>query len=301
MERLKHSEQLSADELFLQAILNVQRLGEEYEIDHRFVGGTITDLLNSQTAVSFDHKNRVMRLKNYNPPAMFRSSDGTIKDVDLICFCPDLQRFQEFTRQLKEQTNQARIVERPRPHISVEPTFYNPHWPERKRWRQFVTTFDVDKTGALSLNFGQIHQSISWESVAPWQVKLDRDGVYFTTLNPYAHALCYLLRVPSGIKRKDKEIFPDSARPTGRGSKVSLLMNLAHQADIDGKPRGYQYKDGHYQPWVEYIKKLLKQPDPLTAFKARFTRAYWDGPGEAIAHGRGAFRTLSTLSNRMSG
>lgn len=289
--------QTSINERYIQAIRDVETLGNKLEIDHRFVGGTFTDLINPQTRVVVDHHHRVIHLENYNPLTMLRT-DGTVKDIDLICFCPDQERFHQLKQLFEKQMVNAKKRREYYPFVSVEPT-HHPNWPKRKRWKQFVTTFDVDEKGVLSLNFGRVHQPISWESVEPWRVDFN-NGVSFTILNPYAHALCYLLRIPSGVKNKDRKISVDSEvrKPY---SKISILMRLAAQINMDGKINGYDYRGSLYQSWIEYIRMLLKHPDPLTAFKAKITRAYWNGPGEAIAHGRGILNPLSKLSNRMSG
>lgn len=320
---------LRESELYLQDILAVEEACNRHGINHRFVGGTFTDLLGPATQTIIDIERKTIHLENYNPPTAVRS-DGTIKDADLICFCEDQEKVAKAQREIQGLAVTAKKQRRPFPFVSLEPTHYS-DWPEHKRWKQFVTTFEVDKKGDLSLNFGRIHQSITWESVEPWRVDLG-NGVSFTILNPFAHALCYVLRVPSGVKKKDKEILTDPS--WGPYSKMSILMRVASRVHVAGEEHRLDYKR-LYQPWVEYIRRLTKlppladikdpillakmflrypeetigdlvdelrsHPDPLTWLKARVTKAYWDGPGEAVAHGRGVFKKLSKLSSKMSG
>ncbi len=163
-------------------------------------------------------------------------------------------------------------------------------------FKQFVTAFETDTQKMPHLAFGVIDRAITPASIAPWKVDLGY-GVQITTFNPVAHTLCYFLRVPSGLKKKDKEPFSDGTRSY---SKISLLEGLALQTIDEGMLEGVDYADMHKE-WFAYIETLLKRPDPLTKLKGIIMRIYWDTIGTEVSHGKGAFVKLSRHSDAFSG
>lgn len=275
-------ESFSANERYIAAIAQIERVATYLGINHRIVGGTFTDLLNPQTTFSIDPTNHTIAPDGYNQPTMYRA-DGTVKDVDMISFCPNQITVSEAKRLLKDFERQ-----KPFPHISLEPTYYS-HWPRRNRLTQMVSTIDVDgedNAATPSLNFGNIHQPISWESVAPWKVVLD-NGVSFTILNPYAHGLRYVMRNLSGVKKKDRE-------------KMSILMRMGGQVRQAGLAQEEDYLE-LYRPWIVFIHSMQRADDLVTRLKTKGTRFYWNTVGTSFAHGRGIFKPLASLGDRFTG
>jgi len=283
-------------------------LGFKSPLEHRFVGGTLTDLLGPDTKADIDIKNRTVNLKNHLSPNLYRA-DSTVKDVDLICFCPPGNDIDNARSVLKVPSQESIDTGIPYPNVSIESV--KKRRKDGLRFKQFVTTFEIDDKGELSLNFGKVHQSISWKSVEPWKVVLE-DGTSFTILNPIAHALCYPLRLPSGVKKKDRvmktagiltnHVSDDDVREwEQKYNKMSLVMKLATQVRQEGFKKGIDYMQDLYKDWIEYINKLHKHPDMLTHVKAGITRFYWDTMGEAVSHGKGPFLIFSRLSDKFTG
>lgn len=282
---------------YLRALLTIEQICREHELNHRFVGGTLTDLLDPQTEAEIDFFNRTLFLTNYTSPQMHRS-DGTIKDVDLICFCSYQAEFTQGSRALKALEKDRRQRKEPFPHISLEPTLF-PSWPERKAALQFVSGLDVDKSGQLYLTFDRIRKPIDWESVRPWTIVLTQHGnASLTILNPFAHALRYAMRVPSGVKKKDKETRVEEDE---RYSKMSLLLRLGMEVAREAQKHGYDYRHELYRPWIEFIQAMMRSTDFRIRAKRAITGAYWDTVGTAIAHGRGFFKPLAEFGDKLTG
>lgn len=294
---------------YIGTILEMERIFKEAGLDHRFVGGTFTDLLSPQTTSAIDVEKRTVSLIN-SPRPVPRRKDGTTKDIDIVCFGGEKELIERVEEVYRIQMKKERAKGKPFSYVSLE--YANrADWTPRKRHRQFVTTFDIDENNVLSLNFRSINQSISWESVEPWTVNVGEKGS-ITVLNPYAHALCYALRVPSGVKKKDKEtetVTLENDRLKAY-NKMFLIMSLAKRVSEVDLRSGIKYNDkydpntgltGLYRPWIDYINKLLKDPDPVTWGIAKVTKTYWNTIGTRVAHGGFPFGVVSRLSNKTGG
>ena len=295
MERERRTNSPESNEQYLNAILSVDRLCKMYDLDHRFVGGTLTDLISPRTKATFDFENRRVHLKDYNQPQMFRA-DGTIKDMDLVSFRRNSEAFEDGKETLGEKEQGVKKQGLPFPHISIEPikTPANPRNPSL----QLVSGFESDEHQDLFLTFDHIRQKIDRETVKPWRIVLTDDfGVSFVTLNPYAHALRYLMRVPSGMKGKDKELKRENGQIY---NKMSPYVNLALLFDEAAQAQGIDIT-ALYKPWIDFILKMRDDPSPRIRAKRLATGTYWDTVGTALAHGRGIFEPLSKLGDRFTG
>lgn len=280
-----------------------KRHGEEI----RFVGGTLTDVLTPDTTFTVDAPNRTIRIANHKDLTPIRP-DGTIKDLDIISFCPDPSRHEEFMAEIKTKFSEDRRRGFPLPYISVEPTHYHDKgWTQRKERLQFVSTLDVKEVRVLgkeevveilSLRFDRINQTISWKSVDPWTAELS-DGTKFTILNPIAHMLRYHMRVPSGPKKKDTE--PKEYEQGKTASKMELLRKMARAVYEEGLRQGIDYLDEtHYAPWLRFIDRMQNDPDKIIRLKAALTGTYWDTIGTAFSRGVGPLKHLQPLATRFT-
>lgn len=272
------------DERYVQILAGIENYCSQNNLNHRFVGGTLTDLIGPQTEFEIDAAGKTIRLKGSNPQIMMRG-DGTVKDVDLVIFSNNRQTYIEARNTFAAWARTAKAENIPFPQISVEAA-YHPGWPKRNRLKQFVSAFEVDGKGHLALTFGNVRQQIPHESIEPWTVILE-NGTRLTTFNPVAHRLCYQLRVPSGIKPKDR-------------NKMPTLLEFAQKTIAAGLVLGINYVT-MYQPWITYIDKLQNHPDPLTKVKGTATKLYWETLGTQVSHGAGPLGRLSRLSDKLSG
>lgn len=289
---------IELDREFVRIIRTVEQISNAGCLDHRFVGGVFSNLLNPNTTYEIDPKTSTVVLKDFTRLLMLRP-DGTPADLDMISFCPDPKQTQESIGAFMSMIREADRNGKPFPYISLEPTVY-PSWKNRKRPLQLVTTFDVDAKGVTSLNYGglsTLSQPIKPESIEPWRVIAG--DLRFTTLNPIALLYCYELRYPSGIKRKDKE--KPAGQPNGK-SKLELLGELAEAVQQTGLEAGIDYY-GRYHEWRQYIGRLQHSHDPLIRAKAFITGTYWDTVGTSCSHGSIPLvgRFLSRLSNHWNG
>ncbi len=276
---------------YLTVLSSIENYCVQNDLIHRFVGGTVTDLIGIQTTFDIDVEKRTIRLKNQNPPSLQRK-DGTTKDVDLVILTPDHEAFIKAKRQFNFWKEQARSKGIPFPMISVEATRY-PDWPRRSHIKQFVTAYEVGTDGNFYLTYGDLKQQVEWNTLEGWHFILE-DGTFITSRNPYANALSFLLRVPSGLKSKDKATIGVDEK--GKYNKFDLVSNLAALTYEAGKQIGIDY-ELIYQEWVEYTKKLLLHPDLPTKFKRWITGLYWNTIGTRVSHGK----LLESLADRFSG
>ncbi len=284
----KNKEQTLERDRYLEILSNIEQYFRQANLDHRIVGGTVTDFIGPNTSFRIDPETRTVKLINPNGTTLTRP-DGTIKDIDVIIFSPNRYKFEEAKRDVRawgESNGQ------PLPNISIEAARY-PDWPERNKLKQFVTAFEYDKEGNPFLAFGSTKQEIRQNSLAPWTMNID--GISITILNPVAHALCYALRNPSGVKKKDKDRIGDT-----KHNKMGVVGRFAHQVLIAGREKGVDYKE-NYRGWLDYIHALRNNPDPLTGAKSRIIKLYWDTVGTSVSHGVGILHKLSTLSDRFTG
>ena len=274
----------SDEERYNKILLGIEDYCYQNQLDHRFVGGTLTDLIGSQTELDIDIGTRTIRLIEPNSQTMTRP-DGTVKDIDLVIFSDDQQAFVKAKETFESWSQIAQTANMPFPQISVEAA-YHPSWPSRNKLKQFVSAFEMDQEGKLYLAFGDTTQQISKESIEPWHITLD-NGTRLTVFNPLAHRLCYELRVPSGLKPKDLD-------------KMPTLVGFSSRVIEAGTTNGVDYM-ALYGDWQSYILKLHNHPDPLTRVKAGITGLYWRTLGTQIAHGSGFLGGLSKFNNKMNG
>lgn len=307
----------SPDQVFFQTLLETEFLCTNQRVDHRFVGGTVTGLFKYNrdtglldTRMDVDPVKREIRLALTNRPRMFREN-GTVTDVDFVCLCPDESKMEIINggfRNIARQT--SRLGYRP-PYVSAEfvRRFNSEHQNGtlfqrniKERLKQMVTVFEIDQNGQLYLGLDPVRVPISRESVAPWHLIDEDSGLKITTFNPYAHALCYGIRMAignSGYKQKD--VLPD---PSYNGqNKIDIVSRMAEEF-----ARQYQGKTGRdireeYQDWHEYRWLLATSGDGWTTIKRRIGKLYWDHGGGDLSQGNGGplIQKISTLSNRFTG
>lgn len=283
---------------YLEILGQIEQYCQEMGLNHRFVGGTFTDFIGPNTEFKIDTEIKRIQLIHSNGSTMTRT-DKTIKDVDLVVFNPDRNKFLEAKEEFRSWRLEAQKNGLPYPNISAEAAWH-PGWPERKKLGQMVSVFEFDENGQPYLVFGSIKQPISPESLDPWEVIIE-DGASITTFNPIGHLECYHLRNPSGIKKKDTEPI-GSYDGAGKKpySKLDLLERLSEEVAEEGKKRGVDFEK-IFNDWIVYARALQHDPDLLIRSKAVMLRAYWATIGTPLAHGVGLLRGLSTLSNRFTG
>lgn len=306
-ERLRYfsAKELSPREHYKNILAGTEEYCGSVGADHRFVGGTIADLLSPTTVISINAERRMVILRNY-PPLTASCSDGSVKDVDAIFFTPSFEVFQNARQDFVSWQKIAKHNGLPFPAISAEAARH-PHWPSRNSLKQFVTAWEIDSDNIPSLHFGNVHQPINPLTIKPWTYQLEDDQIELTGLNPFGFALCYVLRVPSGVKMKEKHIDEyvhgyktDSTPVMARFSKMSLVMGLAALAHREAKHNGIDLKALHKE-WIDYIHSLQHTDDPLIRLKAAVTDWYWKHLGTDLAHGRGPLGVLSRFNDKMSG
>ena len=254
----------------------------------------------------YDFENRTIQLTNHLPHGMFRSN-GTVKDVDMICFDPDQEKVNEFKKWLQEEGKNAKLRGDPYPDVNMEPTRYA-DWKKRNSLTQFVSGIDVDEDGQMNLTFGGLKKPIADESMEAWNVLLE-DGSSITTLSPFAHAMRYSMRVPSGFKPKDLvKKYGKDADGNPAYTKLDLVKLVARQASDKGLDFWlHDYKDGIYEPWVDFTKKMYQHAgsvdriDIFTASKALTTAGYWRTVGPALSHGIGILKPFASLGGVFTG
>ena len=283
---------------FTKIVDEIETICQRNNLNHRFVGGILSDLLDLATIQSakIDPINKTLFLPHHLKPTLIRA-DGTIKDFDMITFSADQNAHRVTRENIAGRERQAEKMNDPYPFASLEPTRY-PAQGNRNRFTQLVSSLDVDANNQLYLSFDAISQPISWDSVEAWKVILN-NGTFFTTLNPYAHALRYFMRTPAGVKRKDKELM---LTPIGHTNKIHLLMSLASRVKKEALKHGIDYRSKeYYEPWKEFILALLKLQNTRVKIKGFILKKYWDGPGTALAHGKGILKPFRKLGDKFSG
>lgn len=285
------------DAIYVDVMHMVERYCTEHVLNHRIVGGTLTNLIGPETGYVVDPGNKRIKLISPNRPTL-RRSDNTVKDMDVVAFTPDQDKLEAAKATFRTWAKEAKRAGIQFPNISIEGAWY-PDGPNRNKLKQLVSAFAIDKLGQPHLVFGNIDQPIDPRSIDPWTV--DTGYGQITTLHPVAHDLCYRLRVPSGLKKKDREIMgrDQNGKPY---SKMTLLRNFAARTTLaEEKKLGINNTTGLFDSWLEYIDALHSSSDTLTRVKARITGLYWDTIGTQVSHGAGPFGWLSTLSDRMNG
>lgn len=305
-EWLKAEAKLSPDEVFFRTLVGVEGMCISLDVDHRFVGGTVTDLFRPDTLMDVNPQTRVITLTNSNPPTVFRPGGRSVNDVDLVCFGQDRDTFHRVTAGFKALAEEARQAGYPAPYVSAE----SARWIDAghrsgiiflrdlgQHLRQWVTVFEVDPEGNLALAIDPVRQPISWASVEQW--KIIAGDLTITTFNPIAHALCYRIRMPSGYKDKDLE----SSDVYGGLNKIQFLWKFAEEF-----ARQYQEKTGvdikeQYQSWQQYRQALDEARDGWTKVKRGVVGFYWKHGGTLISRGEGGkiSQIISKWSNRFAG
>lgn len=239
-------------------------------IDHRFVGGvSFGGLLNENTTWEINMQKRIIYLHS---PNLLNSQrpDGTLKDIDLIILSKP-------TKYKLPTTHYETSIE------------YAIFYPQKiNSLFQFVTSIYVDNNNKPYLVFGNIQQEISWKSLEPWNVVVNKRTSY-TVRNPIADYFAYQFRSPSGPKPKDV-------------IKLKLLEKLKDDVIKEGRKNKLQYMaQEYYLPWKEFITKIQTSNDRNIQIKRSFMKLYWSTIGEYLAHGKGVTKYLSKFSNKFTG
>lgn len=276
------------DHSLSKVILAIEQYCRKKNIIHRFVGGvSYGGLLNKHTTYTIDIAEKTVRLSLHNPLSLMRI-DGTIRDIDLIIFCPAKKESSHLKNYIYEMESIAAKAHTPFPVVSIENAIYEPEI--RNTTAQFVTAIEITKHNDLFLTFDDITQRISWESLEPWQVILE-DGTSFTTRNPIADYYAYQVRAPGGIKPKDRE-------------KIKWLKKLSESVIDEGKkyePTTDYTSDMYYGSWKEYMKRLDGTSHVRIRIKKFLLALYWHTIGTTLAHGKGLLRYILVFSNQFTG
>src|SRR3989338_10182152 len=171
----------------LAVLLQVQRLAERYHLDHRFVGGTISDLLAPETTFDIDPTNNVIRLEQYRDPCLIRPSDRTVSDIDLVVFTPFSANVLSFREELKQYRHQQRLPF-DFPHVGIGRTRY-PESGRRFSPLQLTSGIDADNEGNIHFVLGSVRVPIDGRSVAPWEYRFGDNVV--TGFGPLQHYYRY--------------------------------------------------------------------------------------------------------------
>ena len=267
---------------FTAGIRQIETLGKSMQVDIRFVGGAVTDAFLSANTIDFDILNHTI-IVDGPLPSLYRA-DHTVKDLDIIAFCPNKLLYDSFVRTaLHTATNHTEF-----PQVSIEPAIYDT-WPTTHniKFPQMVSTIEV-KNETPYLRFGSLWQQVHPDSFHPWTLTL-ANGVSYPILNPLAHVLRYFMRNPSSIKQKD------------RGAKITRLFDIANQtigaeATATNEWEVNKRYRALFEPWIQFVEKLLTSTNPDIAVKRTLTQWYWSHIGTALAHSK-----LNELGNKFTG
>lgn len=280
----------SSQEYYFEILAKAEEMAKRSEVDHRWAGGVVANLFGPNTEVVVKAQEKVAQIVKPKKQSLIRA-DGTVSDFDGFGLSPDELSYKVLaiyldTYKLNLRENQEPAA--PFPPISMEKTFYS-GWRNYRRspWRQFVSTFDVNPQGELTINFGyKIKFTTSWETVAAWKYQIE-NGPEITSLNPYCLYLRYRMRNAAGLKKKDIV-------------KITQLEKVSDLVFKQGLSQGVDYHS-LYQTWEDFTSNMLTRPDLLTLLKAQTTKFYWDRMGTAMAHGSGLFAPLANWGNKFTG
>lgn len=271
-------------------VCQIEKLCQEAGITHRFVGGVAySGLLTDKTTFKVDVATRTVRLKKHRQLPVFRD-DGTVRDIDLITFCPNSEKIGDLKRMITRQALVSGLGDK-FPFVSVENAVFNDDKKHNKIF-QFVYSVFIDGQdfgrGRVYLVYESIREEISWRSLEPWTVILE-DGRKYTVRNPYGDLLGYLIRTPIGFKPKDRE-------------KLALMEPLVDETIKLGKSQGIDYfGDDYYGPWLNFFQKMATAGGTV-GLKREIIKTYWDIFGTKLAHGKGPVgKVISRLGNQFTG
>lgn len=271
-------------------VCRIDKLCLDEGIVHRFVGGVAySGLLTEKTSFKIDVLKRTVQLKDHRKLPIFRD-DGTVRDIDLITFCPEQDKIGILKKKLSEQAIETGLGDK-FPFVSVENAVFNDDKKHNKIF-QFVYSIFVEGEdfgkGRVYLVYENIREEISWKSLEAWTIVLE-DGKKYTVRNPYGDLLGYLVRTPIGFKPKDKE-------------KLALMEPLVDQTIEQGRKLGIDYfGDEYYGPWLNFFQKMATAGGSV-GLKREIIKTYWDVFGTKLAHGKGPVaKVISKLGNQFTG
>lgn len=280
---------------YIHVLNTAERILQDSGVDHRFLGGAVTNPVSLVTKVGIDTRQKKAVYQDIKPMSLVRH-DGSIRDIDVIGFSANPDTYTEARRRFHEEAILAHKQGLPYPPISIEPISYLP--PSfKQKLLQFVSTIYVNSDGRLNLSFGEVNQVIPDETLAAWHITFP-GGLELTSINPYGIPKRYAMRNASGLKRKDKAI--EEIRDGIAYSKIDILTLIANSVTEQGLAQGVNYP-AMYKSWEDFIYNLQNHPDWLTAKKAAITKWYWDTIGTALAHGRGIFKPFASLGDSFTG
>ncbi len=279
MERLSPLEQ---GENYLRLLGEIRDVLDSYGFPYVFVGGVISSQIKPETQIGMVHpESRTFSLYQAEPPSVKREN-GSVRDVDILALCPYQDYFEDAKAELKRNFKGV--------PITIEGIRY-PYWPERKKLTQFVVGTDADGMGRLFLAFDDIKVEVDPETLAPWGL-ITEYGI-LPVFNPVTHLFRYFVRVPSGLKPKDKEKVPLLAKLA-----IDFIKQSMTQDEITNFLR-------QYDNWEEFSERLGGADDTRklwTRLKIWATRTYWNTIGESVSNGTGKIgRVLGKLSDKFSG
>jgi len=172
--RLPMVEQPRAEtERYLKILSSVEQFCVNSRLNHRFVGGSISDFLGPQTKFKIDSKTKTVSLVDPNIVTLSRE-DSTIKDIDLLVFTNNEEAVKDARAVFDDWAKKAKEEDAIFPRISIKPARY-PGWPKQGRVKEFMNSFlaevKVDDDGQLNAVYCNVSQEIPWETVQPWKIK----------------------------------------------------------------------------------------------------------------------------------
>lgn len=278
-------EQSPRKEITVPSLAEINQKFSSYGFPYVYVGGVVSSRVGPETSLgrvnTISQSYSLEHEVPYNPIR----KDGTVRDVDVVAFCPDLQRFETAKREMQEAF--------PDVPISIEGIRY-PDWPERKKWKQFVVGNDVDEEGKFLFAFDDVKVKAPKEAFDIWNLHT-ADGLSLPVFSPATHAMRYLVRVPSGLKPKDD------------GVKFASLMRLADEfttyiGELDPVHDG-EYFNQVYGPWLDFLELCQEvSPATFTGAKVKIDALWWNTIGERLANGNGPMgKILARLGSSFSG
>lgn len=264
-------------------VCEIESYCKKNNLNHRFVGSiSYGGLLNKKTFSSINVRGKTVTLFNSNPLSLLRS-DNSLRDIDLILFCDNLNKITKFKQFIKKISFSYSSF----PLICVEATIY-PNFGKRNKLLQMVTSLETDEKNNLFLAFDNIKQVITWKSVEPWTLILNKK-ISYTTRNPIADYFAYQFRSPSGTKPKDKD-------------KVIFLKKLSEKLIEEGQKNKIDYlSDSYFENWQIFLNKLEKTNSTSIFIKKQLLKYYWLTIGTYLAHGKGVGKLFLSSQNQFTG
>lgn len=144
---------------FVVMIQSVQEGADAENLDLRFVGGVISDLIGPETTLGrIDFANRELWLENTRPIELMRNGGDSVKDIDAFSLTTGMgvKSLKAAVRGLNRRNRSLRVPPIP---VSIESV----HQVGTKPWYkpQLVSFIEVDDQGRYYLTFDSIREKLT--------------------------------------------------------------------------------------------------------------------------------------------